>query len=74
MYIADSLGVLSSVLYGPDHRTRIKPETRNAFFTVYAPPGVAETAVQKHLDELYATVLVISPSAEVELNQVHQAN
>ena len=41
MYIHDEAGIISSVLYGPDHRTRITPETRQAVFCVYAPAGVS---------------------------------
>ena len=39
MYIRDHVGVVSSVLYGPDDRTRIVPGTRRVVFCVYAPAG-----------------------------------
>jgi DNA/RNA-binding domain of Phe-tRNA-synthetase-like protein len=37
IFMADAEGVTSSILYGPDARTRITPATRNALFIVYAP-------------------------------------
>jgi DNA/RNA-binding domain of Phe-tRNA-synthetase-like protein len=73
MFIADSQGVLSSVIYGPDRRTRILPETRTVLFTVYAPPGIAEEAVRQHLRDMEGYVRLIAPQAETELLQVSEA-
>ncbi|MEK7878257.1 MAG: hypothetical protein AAB285_00195, partial [candidate division NC10 bacterium] len=56
MMMTDGAGVISSVLYGPDERTRLRPETRQALFTVYAPPGIAESAIARHLEDLRAAV------------------
>ena len=74
MFIADSQGVLSSVIYGPDRRTRILPETRSVLFTVYAPPGIAEEAVRQHLRDMEGYVRLIAPQAETELLQVSEAS
>jgi DNA/RNA-binding domain of Phe-tRNA-synthetase-like protein len=71
MMIADAEGVISSVLYGPDHRTRIRPETRRVLFTVYAPPGIGEQAVHEHLQDIRANVLLITPEAQVEMLEVY---
>ena len=73
MFIADNQGVLSSVIYGPDRRTRILPETRRVLFTVYAPPGIAAEAVQQHLQDMEGYVRLIAPQAETELLQVSEA-
>jgi DNA/RNA-binding domain of Phe-tRNA-synthetase-like protein len=71
MMIADAEGILSSVIYGPDSRTRITSETRQVFFTVYVPPGIEEQAVYKHLEDIQAYVLLFAPEAEVELLKVY---
>jgi DNA/RNA-binding domain of Phe-tRNA-synthetase-like protein len=71
MMIADAQGVISCVLYGPDHRTRIIPETRQVLFTVYAPPGIGEQAVYDHLRDIQANVLLVAPEADVELLKVY---
>jgi len=71
MMIADAQGIISCVLYGPDHRTRITPETRQVLFTVYAPPGVGEQAMYDHLRDIQANVLLVAPQAEVELLEVY---
>jgi DNA/RNA-binding domain of Phe-tRNA-synthetase-like protein len=73
MFIADQAGVISSILYGPDQRTRITASTRTALFTVYAPDGIAPQAVQAHLQNLRDHILVISPRAQVEVLQVFGA-
>ena len=71
MMMADTQGVISSVLYGPDQRTRITLDTRNVFFAVYAPPGIGEQAVQQHLQDIQANILLIAPQAQVEMLQVY---
>ncbi len=66
MMMADAQGIISSVLYGPDQRTRITPDTRHVLFAVYAPPGIGERAVAQHLEDLRAAVRLLAPEAEVE--------
>lgn len=73
MMMADGGGVISSVLYGPDERTRLRPETRQALFAVYAPPGIAEPAIVRHLEDLRAAVRLFSPDADVEALTVYGA-
>lgn len=74
MFMADSDGVTSSILYGPDARTRITPATRHTLFTVYAPPGVDPAAVQAHLEDIQANVRLIAPGAATELLAVLAAS
>jgi DNA/RNA-binding domain of Phe-tRNA-synthetase-like protein len=71
MFIADTQGIISTVLYGPDRRTRIRSKTQRVFFTVYAPPGIGEQAVHEHLQDIQANVLLIAPQAEVDLMEVY---
>jgi DNA/RNA-binding domain of Phe-tRNA-synthetase-like protein len=74
MMIADTQGIISSVVYGPDHRTRITSATRRVFFTVYAPPGIGEQAVYQHLQDIQANARLIAPQAETELLKVYGTN
>jgi DNA/RNA-binding domain of Phe-tRNA-synthetase-like protein len=71
MMIGDQAGVISSIIYGPDQRTQIIPETRNVVYTVYAPEGVDEQAVHRHLLDIREYVLLITPQAQVDLLEVH---
>jgi DNA/RNA-binding domain of Phe-tRNA-synthetase-like protein len=73
MFIADALGVISSVLYGPDQRTRIMPETRQALFTAYAPPGIEAGVVHEHLHNILANIRLFAPDAKVESLNVYGA-
>jgi len=70
MTISDARGVISSVVYGPDRRTRITPKTQRVLFTVYAPPGIDREAVRLHLEDIRANVLVVSPDALTEMIEV----
>ena len=71
MFIADAAGVISSVIYGPDQRTRIQTGTRAALYTAYAPPGIGEEAVYSHLEELRAFVQAAYPAARVTQLKVY---
>ena len=71
MMIVDGQGIISSVLYGPDRRTRITRETRQVLFTVYAPPGIGEQAVDEHLRDIQANVLLVAPEAKVMMLKVY---
>jgi DNA/RNA-binding domain of Phe-tRNA-synthetase-like protein len=64
--MADGQGIVSSVLRGPDLRTRITPETRNVLFAVYAPAGVGEAAVRSHLEQIAANVHLVAPEAHTQ--------
>jgi len=67
MAMRDGEGIVSSVLNGPDQRTRITPETREVLFAVYAPAGVGPDAVRRHLEDIRANVLLVAPDAATEL-------
>jgi DNA/RNA-binding domain of Phe-tRNA-synthetase-like protein len=73
MFIADAEGVLSSVIYGPDARTQVTADTRSVLFTVYAPEGIAVEAVQRHLEDMWGFVRLITPETETVTLWVHTA-
>lgn len=72
MMISDQDGVISSILYGPDQRTQITPNTRSVIFTVYAPPGIDEQLVVRHLEGIRENVMLFAPQAQVELLKVYK--
>jgi DNA/RNA-binding domain of Phe-tRNA-synthetase-like protein len=67
MMMVDGEGIISSVLQGPDRRSRITPQTSEVLFAVYAPAGVGEAAVRSHLEDIAANVLLVAPQAETGL-------
>lgn len=71
MMIRDREGVISSIIYGPDQRTQINPETKNAIFTVYAPGGIEEQAVREHLEHIQENIRIFSPQAEMQYLDIY---
>ena len=67
MFIRDGLGVISSIIYGPDKRTQITLDTRNVVFTVYAPDGIEQELVIEHLQDIQKYVKYFSQQAQVEI-------
>ena len=71
MMVSDLHGITSSIIYGPDKRTRINFNTRNVLFVVYAPPGIRRSQVLQHLEDIKKYVQIISPESTVELIKVY---
>ncbi len=69
MHMADREGVISSIIYGPDQRTMIGPETKNVLFAIYAPTGIPVELLRAHLEDIEQYVQVISPQAMTEIMQ-----
>ncbi len=73
MMMADNQGIISSVIYGPDRRTRITQDTKKALFVVYAPPGVGEDRVTHHLQDIRDYVELFSPDSDVDTFETYVA-
>ena len=73
MVMADGMGIISSILYGPDQRTQITEKTQNVMFAVYAPEGISVEETRQHLEDIRENVLIVSPNARVELLEVFGA-
>jgi DNA/RNA-binding domain of Phe-tRNA-synthetase-like protein len=71
MFMADRQAVISSILYGPDARTRITADTRHVLFAVYAPQGIEPETIRAHLEQIASYLSLLSPQAEVVLNEVY---
>lgn len=70
MFIADRQGILSSILYGPDQRTRISDNTRRVVYTAYGVTGIERAAMEQHLQDILANVRLASPSVRVEWQEI----
>jgi len=73
MMIVDGEGIISNIIYGPDQRTQINPNTHNVLFTVYAPAGIHEKDIEKHLLHIQQNVVLVSPEAQVDTLKVFNA-
>ena len=73
MLIRDREGILSSVLYGPDQRTRLLPKTSSVLFTTYAPAEIPNDYLDGHQRRLEELVQIQSPSASTIMRDTARA-
>lgn len=73
MLMRDALGVVCTVIYGPDQRTAITPATCSALYVTYVPPGIPAETVRAHQEAIKANLLRFAPQAEVGLQVIHCA-
>jgi DNA/RNA-binding domain of Phe-tRNA-synthetase-like protein len=73
MLMRDGIGVVCTVIYGPDQRTAITPDTRSALYVTYVPPGIPTETVSIHHETIIANLLRIDPKAEVGKQRVISA-
>jgi len=66
MVMEDKEGIISSIIYGPDYRSRISEETSSVLYTVYAPPGIEEAFIIEHLNDIRHYMSIASPHAKME--------
>ena len=71
MLMRDKLGIISSVINGPDQRTRLNDSTRRVLYTTYAPDGIHEATVRRHLEELAALMRILAPAATVRQMEIY---
>lgn len=70
MLMRDATGVISSIMYGPDFRTRIVAETTQALFVVYAPVGIAPELIIQHFEDILAYIRLFAPQAKSHFQTV----
>ncbi|MBP2630190.1 MAG: hypothetical protein H6Q70_818 [Firmicutes bacterium] len=73
MMIQDDIGIISSILYGPDNRTRITESTTTCIFAVYAPAGIGKYLIEEHFNEIIANIRLFAPNIVVESCEIYQA-
>jgi DNA/RNA-binding domain of Phe-tRNA-synthetase-like protein len=66
MIVRDRDGVIASVLYGPDHRTRLREESTSALFGAWCPVGATVDVVEGHLAAIARLIRLEWPDADVE--------
>jgi DNA/RNA-binding domain of Phe-tRNA-synthetase-like protein len=73
MVMIDGKGVISSILLGPDSRTKLTPSVRDVLFAVYAPFDVEKEFVLSHLKGIESYVKAFSPGSETDFLEVFEA-
>ena len=70
MFISDTKGVISSIIYGPDSRTPISADTSEVLFTVYGPEGISSQQITSHLEDIRSFVNLVSTDAHTTTLEV----
>ncbi len=70
LYIKDGQGIISSIINGPDSRTKMTLGTKNALFAVYVPAEASVENVRKHLEDIQNAITVFSKNAQTKLLEV----
>ncbi|MBM3138154.1 MAG: hypothetical protein FJZ98_08205 [Chloroflexi bacterium] len=70
MCMSDRSGVISSIIYGPDNRTKLTPQTSKAMIVVYAPVGIGLERVDRHFDDLISLIELITEESKVKLRRI----
>ncbi|MEM2876262.1 MAG: phenylalanine--tRNA ligase beta subunit-related protein [Candidatus Bathyarchaeia archaeon] len=65
----DSVGIISSVLYGPDYRTRITANTRNILLFSYFPYGEDDVNIKRHFNDMMENIK-LSSDVEPEFSNI----
>lgn len=72
IFLADNESIISSIINGPDSRTKITSDTKNALFFIYAPQGISSDAVINHLNDIKSYVSIIAPESKTQLIKVFE--
>lgn len=67
MMLSDGKDIISSILNGPDYRTRITKDTKNVLFFIYTPDGISDDIIRNHLNDIEAYVSIFSPNSKTHL-------
>lgn len=71
MFMEDREGIISSIIYGPDNRTQISEKTNKVLYTIYAPPGIEESLINEHLNDIAHYIQLAAPQAEIIERAAH---
>ena len=73
MIVRDREGTIASVLYGPDARTRLRPESAAALYGAWCPAGIPAAAAEAHLNVLARLLRLEWPQATADPPRVFSA-
>lgn len=73
MFISDNAGVISSIIYGPDNRTPITPDTEDVLFSVYGPTGISPEQIKNHLEDISSYVKLVSTDAVTDTLEIYSS-
>ena len=66
IFVSDEKGIISSLISGPDYRTRITDDTTNVLFFVYGVDGIDKKTIYNHLIFIQKYLKLFFPQCEVQ--------
>lgn len=70
LLMRDKQGIVSTIINGPDSRTKLTAQTTNALFAVYVPAEIPKEIVENHLKDIQNAILIFSKEAQTKLLEV----
>ncbi|NDL66036.1 phenylalanine--tRNA ligase beta subunit-related protein [Acerihabitans arboris] len=71
--LKDRDGIILSIIYGQDEKSRITDATRDVLFFIDGVPGIKREVVDAGLDQLVSLLFLLSPDARIEYHFVIEA-
>jgi DNA/RNA-binding domain of Phe-tRNA-synthetase-like protein len=71
MMVCDQVGVISSVIYGPDKRTCVTASTSKILIVVYAPLGITSGNIISHFEDIENLVSMVTPDYKITMRAVY---
>jgi DNA/RNA-binding domain of Phe-tRNA-synthetase-like protein len=73
MVVRDDAGIIACVVYGPDFRTRLRPESTSALYGAWCPAGLTLDVARAHLEGLAVLIQTEWPDAVIEPPRLYSA-
>lgn len=70
IYLRDADGIILSIIYGQDFRTRIIPQTKNVMYLIDGVEGITEASMRAGLEDLLRYLRVFDPAVEPTVMEV----
>jgi len=71
LFLSDKSGILSSILNGPDYRTRITDATQNVMYFVYGVDGITKEQIRNHLENIRNYLMAAIPDIKIQTLEVY---
>ncbi len=66
LYLSDREGILSSIIKGPDYRTRLTGDSKRVLYFTYGVEGVGTALIRAHLDTIFSYLSQVYKGVEIE--------
>lgn len=70
LFMTDQEGIISSIIYGPDERTRVSSNSTEALYAIYAPPGISRQQIENHILYIRKTIDRLSEGSSVQSTKI----